>query len=322
MTRAWSAILILAGACGAGCTTNSSPAEPGAAPEAHASGEPTEPEAAPTSAPTSMPAGDVEERVTPDPDAVAARCADIAARLSETGPGQRVAAAIEAHGGCATWYGHGPIRFRFDYRPLGDRGPTDTVQVVDTWSARATHHLPTDPGVRFGWDGERAWVAPEGAEPVRSPRFWSLTPYYFVAVPFVLGDPGVVLEDAGEDTFEGRNYDLVRATFEAGTGDAPDDFYVVYFDRETHRVGGLRYVVSYPGFFPDGGHSPEKLMVYDGAQQVEGITLAETYRTFTWDGAAAGEQVTAITLSEVTFVPDTPADAFDVPADGVVLDGF
>ena len=67
-----------------------------------------------------------------------------------------------------------PLGFRFDYRPLGPKGKhADTRQVIDTWSSRAVHTL-SDGKTRFGWDGQRAWVHPAGADTGLSPRFWAL----------------------------------------------------------------------------------------------------------------------------------------------------
>jgi hypothetical protein len=145
-------------------------------------------------------------------------------------------------------------------------------------------------------------------------RFWSLTPYYFVGVPFVLADPGVQHAMEGTMTFEDKTYDLVRITFASGTGDAPDDFYVMLLDPDTHHVRGVRYVVSYPGFYPDGGHSPEKLMMYDGEQTIGGITFAETYRAFPWNDGNPDDLVTNVSLTDVDFRPETKKDAFEMPA--------
>lgn len=240
------------------------------------------------------------------------RAEEGAARLRAQGRGgELVLEAIEAQGGLARWYSSGPLSFRFAYVPLkGDA--RDTTQLVDTWSARAVHEVTGAPGQRLGWDGEAAWAVGEEAMKLK-PRFWALTPYYFVAIPFVLSDPGVKLVHEGQSELEGRPCELVRATFEAGTGDAPDDFYVVYIDQQTRRVSAVRYIVSYRGFFPDGGHSPEKLMTYDAPQTIDGVVFPSSFRTFSWVDGAAGELVTNTTLSDVRFVPDAPASAFAAP---------
>jgi hypothetical protein len=62
--------------------------------------------------------------------------------------------------------------------------------LVDTWSSRAVHTLAADSSVSFGWTGSEAWVRPAGAEVPTTPRFWALTPYGYVSIPFVFADPG------------------------------------------------------------------------------------------------------------------------------------
>ncbi len=243
---------------------------------------------------------------------VARRVADATARLDATEAGRLVLAAIEAHGGLERWYANGPLRFRYRYERLSGGTPIETEQIIDTWSSRARHTLMSDTMVSFGWTGENAWVAGTDSLPMNA-RFWSLTPYYFVAMPFVLADPGVRLETAGQMEAEGTTYDLVHVTFAPGTGDAPDDYYYLLLDPETRRVGGVRYVVSYPGFFSEGGTSPERLMLYDGAQTASGITLQRGFRSFAWTDAGAGEPSASGTLTEVRFVPDAPDSLFAIP---------
>lgn len=258
----------------------------------------------------------------PDSAAVAARVESARARLDSTEAGRMVHAAIEAHGGLARWYGNGPLHFRYAYERLFGEPPLTTAQTVDPWQARAVHAMMPDSSVRFGWTGEEAWVQPAGAEPPINPRFWSLTPYYFVGMPFVLADPGVNLERAGQMTAEEETYDLVRVTFDAGTGDAPDDYYYLLVDPETQQAGGVRYVVSYPGFYPEGGSSPERLMLYDGAQTVDGVTLQEGFRSFLWTEEGAGEPQAEGRVTDVRFLPALPDSAFAMPAGAAAQDSL
>ena len=258
-------------------------------------------------------------RVRPSGGEVAARVDEATERLEATEPGRTVLAAIDAHGGLATWYENGPLRFRYAYTRLDSTGaPTDepaldTWQTVDPWASRAVHTLAADTTVRFGWTGAEAWAVPSAEAVPTDPRFWSLTPYYFVGMPFVLADPGVRLEAAPPLTVEGRMFDQTRVTFAPGTGDAPDDYYYLLTDPETSRVGGVRYVVSYGPFNPDGGHTPETIMLYDGAQTAGGVIVQEGFRSFAWDGAGPGAPKARGTLTDVSFAPDTPDDAFATP---------
>jgi hypothetical protein len=273
-------------------------------------------------------AGPVTEDVPlagPAAEDVEGRVAEARERLAASDAGRRAWSSIEAHGGLARWYGNGPLHFRYTYNRVDGGPPIDTEQTVDTWSSRAVHRVVGDPlssrAVRFGWTGEEAWLS--GADSIGvNPRFWALTPYYFVAMPFVLADSGVNLEEAGQMEAEGAAYDLVRITFEPGTGDAPDDYYYLLLDPETQRVGGVRYVVSYPGFFPEGGHTPERLMLYDGSQTVRGITLQEGFRSFAWTERGVGEPAAEGTVTDVRFVPNAPDSLFAVPAGATVLEGL
>ena len=261
------------------------------------------------------PARDVDARVT-----------EAISRLEASEAGRAVLRAMEAHGGLAEWYGSGPLAFRYAYTrldslgaPDSSRAPLDTRQLVDPWNSRATHTLAVDPSVRFGWTGEQAWAtAPPDSLPTDA-RFWALTPYYFISMPFVLADPGVNLETADPITAEGRELEQVYVTFDPGTGDAPDDYYYLLLDPRTDRVAGVRYVVSYGPFNPGGGHTPETIMLYDGAQTVGDITLQEGFRSFAWDGNGPGTPKARGTLTEAAFRPQTPATAFAPPAGATIL---
>jgi len=262
--------------------------------------------------PTPPPAAPVR-LARPEPDWIMERAAAAEARLQESDAGLVVLQGMSAAGGLRNWYALSPLSFRFDYRPTSGKKPRDSTQVVDLWRSRAVHTWTADPQVTFGWDGEQAWTrAPEGVELPFNARFWSLTPYYFVGMPFVLADEGVQLTLEGPGTFEDEPCTLVRVGFADGTGDAPDDAYVVYLSDDDRRVVALRYIVTYPGFFDEGESSPWKIMAYDGSQRIGGVALPQTFRTFTWDDGP-GELVTEITLSDVAPKPELPLDALAMP---------
>lgn len=252
-------------------------------------------------------------------DWIANRVDKARVRLDGSEGGKLIWKAVEAHGGLTKWFANGFIGFRFDYYPLeGTR--RNTYQVVDQWSARAVH-AAEDSSVFFGWDGNKAWVKPDTARLGVNPRFWSLTPYYFIGLPFVLADEGVNHEVLGQDTLNGDTYHLVKATFSESTGDAPDDYYIVYLHPKTGELAALRYVVSYPGFFPHGGHSPEKLMVLTNKREVQGVLLAGSYKTYAWNGKKQ-ELRTNIQVSDYSFQKDLSRDFFNMPTGAKVQENL
>ena len=259
---------------------------------------------------------------TPPASWVKSRVENAQKRLSATEPGQLLWKSIEAHGGLSKWYSNGPLYYRFDYNNLKNNGGPDTYQTIDTWSSKARHQVASDTSLEFGWDGDRAWQFPADADVKTNPRFWALTPYYFIAMPFVLADEGIQLEYKGLIAFENNEFHQVLATFGDGMGDAPDDFYVLYIDTESYRVGGLRYIVSYPGFYPNGGHGEEKHMTYYGAQTIDGIVFPESIKTYRWDGKAPQENTVNIAITNMAFRPDTPKDYFDIPEGSRIMEGY
>ncbi|MEM9325984.1 MAG: DUF6503 family protein [Bacteroidota bacterium] len=260
----------------------------------------------------------------PKADWVTTRVNESRERLQATEAGQLLWNSIEYHGGLAAWWSNGPLYFRFNYQPLNNTGtPRDTYETADYWGARARHQRSVDQSVEYGWDGKTAWFNPDTASIPYNTRFWALTPYYFVGMPFVFADEGVNLALEGDVTYEGKTYHTVRVTFGAGVGDAPDDYYVLYIDPATYRLSTIRYIVSYPGYFKDGGHSQEKLMTYEGQQTVGEITLPTNHRTFMWnDDGSIGDYVTEITLSDVAFRPQTESSYFDAPKESYLYQGL
>jgi len=203
------------------------------------------------------------------------------------------------------------------FQHFHDKTIRDSYILNDYVNARAVHTSADQEGVTYGFDGKDAWHAPADVKPSVSPRFWSLTPYYFVGLPFVLADEGINFEPMPDAEWEGTSYQKIKVTYDAGTGDADGDYYVLWINPETMQVDALNYIVSYPGFFKDGGHLPEKLMVLDGKVEVEGITLPTGYTT-RWSDKPT-EVITNITVSDYAFRPETKDEAFAQPTGAVVV---
>ncbi|MEL6561032.1 MAG: DUF6503 family protein [Bacteroidota bacterium] len=245
-------------------------------------------------------------------------------RLESTPGGKLVWNAMEFHGGLANWWNNGPLYFRFNYQPKPGTGtPRDTYETADYWTSKTRHQRVSNPAEEYGWDGKVSWRFPKEVEIPYNTRFWSLTPYYFAGMPFVFADEGVNLTQEANQTYEGTDYHIVRATFGEGVGDAPDDYYVLYIDPETFRLSAIRYVVSYPAYFKKGEHPQEKFMTYEGQQEISGIIFPKEHRTFMWEAdGSIGEYVTDITLSDVAYKPDTEQSYFEMPAKSFVMDGL
>ncbi|MCA9547031.1 MAG: hypothetical protein KC613_21665 [Myxococcales bacterium] len=239
-----------------------------------------------------------------DPAEPDRRAAAGEARLSASPAGRVVLRGIQAHGGLPAWFAGRALAFRYDYAPLNGRPRRDSTQVVDLLASRAYHTLRAPVAGRFAWDGERAWADfPNPHE--AAVRFWALTPYYFVGMPFVLGDPGVNLA-LSDDPAEAAGLppaQAVRVTYDAGVGDAPDDYYVAYFARDDGRLLAVRYVVSYKPFTAKMGvaHTPEKLLVYSDVRPVGPLRLAHRHDFHAFVDGRRGDKITVATVSDLTY---------------------
>lgn len=244
-------------------------------------------------------------------------------RLMSSEAGKIVWAAMEAHGGLSKWYGNGPISFHFNYQPLDGGTTRDTYQTVDTWSLNAKHISAADSSDRYGLNNGQYWLDADSTAFMYNTRFWSLTPIYFVGQPFILDGSGVNLQKLDQKEYKSSPQNVIKVTFDSGTGDAPDDYYILYFDSRTHRLNAIRYIVSYPGYFEKGEHLPEKFMELLGEQVVSGIYLPTGYKTY-WlnDNEKPGEHITNISLSEVEFLPGLGASFFDIPSDAQLIDSL
>ena len=208
--------------------------------------------------------------------------------------------------------------------PRGKGARRNTTQIVDTWNNKSVHHDLQEKTAAFGWDGKEAWVTTKDTAHFDfNLRFWALTPIYFLAQPFNFDGAGVVLEKLEDKKLGDVEYDAVKISFEKGTGDAPDDFYINYYDKKTHQLRALRYIVSYPKYFKNGGHSPEKMMTLHDFKTVKGITLPTSYKTYMLDeNEGKGAYVTDITVSDIQFLPKLKKEAFDRPVKGTTIIGL
>ncbi len=220
-----------------------------------------------------------------------------------------VMSSIEAHGGKDTWYGNGQLQFRWIYH-MTDRGPkaiVDTTQTVDTKTLAAVHEV-TGKDIRFGINKGKAWITPKGSKHMPPPRFWALTPFYFIGIPFVFNDPNANFEklDAMME-FEGAKYDQVKITYTPEAGDSPDDYYVLLIDPKTKLTKGAYYTVTSKLVAPN-GPGPAKFISLDNLKDVSGTKLASGHRTFKMVDGKITEQMRFTEVKDLKFLPTGTVD--------------
>ncbi len=244
-------------------------------------------------------------------------------RLAATAGGQALRRSIDAHGGLRPWLQTGAVRFDFDYQPAGKpERRMYTRNEVDLWSVRAVQtELGDGADATLGWDGAEAWISPS-PEAFPSPAaFWATTPYYFVGIPWVLADPGSIHTDLGkvaltDDNGTTLDTHAVKVSFDPGTGQASDDYYVLHIDPESHRAVALRYIVTDPAVRKADAPPPRETILFlrQGEPDSDsGLFLARHYDGYHYADDTVGERKSTVDITGVQFGPTIEVRRFSAP---------
>lgn len=188
---------------------------------------------------------------------------------------------------------------------------------------RSRDDLITSDNYALGASGGEVWIKPAldalGGTP---PRFYMWTPFYFFGMPFVVGDPGAVHEFLGKKMFQGREFDAVKVTFEKGTGDSADDFYVAYINPKSGELKLVTYVVAFAAIRK--GKPMDQLephaLVFEEWQDAGGLRVPRRGSFYNWNNdTIEGESLGVMEFSNVQFSEKQPEQSkFNKPADAVV----
>ncbi len=220
---------------------------------------------------------------------------------------------LDAHGGLEAWRRFGTLEY--DLR----RGEWTDHQLIDLKGRRVRI---TSEAYTIGFDGEDVWITPDrdalnyGAPP----RFYSGTYFYFFALPFVFADPGTRVEKLEPRTLDGKAYDVLRVTYEAGVGDSPEDEYLAYFDPETKRLRLALYTVTYGRAVEPGAPPRYGALRYDEWQTVRGLLVPEHAVYFRWAGDHLGERRSEVWFHNVRFDRASPSPEQFARPEGAVID--
>jgi hypothetical protein len=180
---------------------------------------------------------------------------------------------IEAHGGMEKWKNAPTVSFTDQMIPAGASGGLTGNVTVEQGRRQVYIEYPAM-NMRMAWDGEHAWSL-NWALPY-PPRFLAQLDFYFLDLPWLTGDPGVVLGPPGREKLwdDPTEYISIRMEFEPGVGDTPNDYYVLYIHPDNYLLKGCKYVVTYRSLLPKGVKAtPEHILVYDRYQTVEGLVV-------------------------------------------------
>ena len=175
-------------------------------------------------------------------------------------------------------------------------------------------------GLRF--DGERVAMVGDTAAGGDWPRarFDVFTWPYFFAAPFKLADPGTAWGEVADYPWAGGEAaPAAKLTFAAGTGDAPDDFYVVV-PGDDGLLDGMAYIVTFGKGADAAAEAAPHAIRYSDYRDVDGVPVAHRWEFFNWnaDDGLGEELIGYADLSDVRWV-DADDEAF-ATEDGIAVE--
>lgn len=141
-------------------------------------------------------------------------------------------------------------------------------------------------------------------------RFDAYTWSYFFQFPYKLSDGGTVWADYTSET---AGYNTKKLNFVSGTGDAPDDWYVVYTDPKTELIHHAAYIVTAHGGKEEAEKNPHAIE-FSNYTEVDGIPFAQQWTFKNWNVTTGlGSDIGKTTLSNITFVNSIEDTFFAIP---------
>ncbi len=183
-----------------------------------------------------------------------------------------------AHGGLEQWRSFEGLEYQ-----LNDKGKM-VYQITHLRDRRA--YLKSKK-YEVGFNGKVAWSLPN-AEQVSggSAAFYYNLDFYFIGVPFLLKDPGVVVHYAGKVVVNGQDYESLKVTFGSGVGLTPEDVYYLYLDPKTYMLQILTYSISY---FDRENAGVNSAKVYSDYVDVQGLKMPTKMENFEWKDGSMGK---------------------------------
>lgn len=217
---------------------------------------------------------------------------------------------FDAHGGIDNWNKMKTLSFAMD-KPNGKELTTTNLKTRTEFIDAPTYSM--------GFDGQKLWVnEKEGNEYKGNAKFYKGLMMYFYAMPFIVGDDGIIYEDAEPFTFDNKTYPGVLISYESGVGVSPDDQYIIYYDNETGQMEWLAYTVT---FGKDEKSTNFKYIRYNNWQTINGLKVPNSIDWYVVEDGKPTEKRNTVVFTDIVLSEDAPnSSMFSMPEGGKVIE--
>lgn len=142
-------------------------------------------------------------------------------------------------------------------------------------------------------------------------RFDAFTWSYFFLFPYKLSDKGTAWNDYPQQSLGEQKYLTEKLTFESATGDAPNDWYIIYAHPDLHYIEAAAYVVTANKSLQEAEKDPHAIK-YEAYQVIDGVPIATKWSFWEWrSDKGLTRQLGVATLSNIVF--ENPNKSFFFP---------
>jgi hypothetical protein len=113
-------------------------------------------------------------------------------------------------------------------------------------------------------------------------RFDAYTIPYFFLLPYKLSDKGTVWSSYQNNEKDSLNFNVKKLSFAAETGDAPNDWYVVYANKKTNLIEKAAYIVTAGGTAQAEAEKNPHAIEYLDYKITDGIPIASKWKFWSW----------------------------------------
>lgn len=184
---------------------------------------------------------------------------------------------------------------------------------IQTRTNSSRIRLDKEDGSSLVFDGSGVYQSPASAAG-NGARFDMFTWQYFFAFPFKLRDEGTNWDLPEKEMINGIPFERAKLSFDASTGDAPDDWYIVYREPKSGMLYAAAYIVTLNEKKEIAEEEPHAI-VYHNYKLYNNIPLATRWTFHNWSSdRGIGDQIGEAEIDNIQFIP-YKEERFKAPAD-------
>jgi len=241
-------------------------------------------------------------------------CQEKAKQITETVPSRvktfpkNISDVFDAHGGYDAWNKMNTLSYDIVKEDGSEK------QLIDLQNR---NELIEGENFIMGFDGTNTWVEADTSYK-GNPVFYKNLMFYFYAMPFVIGDDGIIYETTKDLVVNGKSYPGIKISYKNGIGVSSKDEYFVHYDEDTKQMSWLGYTVTY---FSKEKSQKISWIKYDDWNNFNGLKLPQSISWYKTENNLPTEFRNKVTFDKISIsTVKTKAETFAQRPNAVIAE--